>query len=272
MIEKAPIPKSRSEFIEELAEAIAEEYCPRNVIQPEFIAEENDITYSYNDYGLCFDGMLEHRYGDFHIYISLNQRLVHETSARSRFTFAHELGHYFLDEHRISLKNGKTPSHPSYNNFQSKNPIELEADLFAACLLMPKSRFEDISTSKVFSFSIIDMLSKKFNTSLSATLIRYASMERNHPICIVCSQNGKVKWHRRSKDFGFKYLKGYKNDISAWTVAGEFYSKRTKRTSNKEEVEAKEWFSIGGEYNRVIYEKCIYSDAQNLVMSVLWES
>jgi len=271
MTEKILIPKSRKEFIEELAESIAEDYCPRNVIQPELIAEENNVSYSYNDYGVCFDGMLEHRFGKFHIYISLNQRLVHETSARSRFTFAHELGHYFIDEHRISLKKGETPSHPSYNNFQSRNPIELEADLFAACMLMPKSRFEEISSNQVFSFNLIDMISKKFNTSLSATLIRYASIDINHPICIVCSQNGRVKWHRASKDFGFKYLKGYDEKVSAWTVAGEFYTKKIKRASDKEQVEAKEWFKIGDDYNRTLYEKCIYADYQNLVMSILWE-
>ncbi|WP_420583116.1 ImmA/IrrE family metallo-endopeptidase [Reichenbachiella sp.] len=265
------IQKSRKEFIEELAESVAEDYCPKNVIQPEIIADENGITYSYNNYGLCFDGMLEHRFGKFHIFISLNNRLVHESSPRTRFTFAHELGHYFIDEHRVSLKNGKTPSHPSYNNFQSNNPIELEADLFAACLLMPKSRFVELSEKKIFSFNLVDMISKKFNTSLSATLIRYASINSNHPICIICSQNGRVKWHRASNDFGFKYLKGYDENISPWTVAGEYYTKKIKRISDKEEVEAKEWYKIGEDYNRTLYEKCIYADTQNLVMSVLWE-
>jgi len=53
-----------------------------------------------------------------------------------RFSVAHELGHYFLDGHidHILPKDG---IHASRAGFVSADPYELEADSFAAGLLMP---------------------------------------------------------------------------------------------------------------------------------------
>ena len=271
MTGKNQIPKSRLEFLDELAECIADEYCSNNVVQPNLIAKSQGVNYSFNNYGLYFDGLIEHKYGKFHIYISLNEKLKHETSARARFTFAHELGHYFIDEHRNALRRGQTPSHPSFNNFTSKNPVEMEADYFAASLLMPRGRFVKDCEGKIFSYTLLDMLSKKYNTSLSATLIRFASIPKNHPICIICSKDGYIKWHRSSRDFPFKFLIGYNKKISAWTVAGEFFSSKTKRLTDREEVMANEWLEIDNSFNRKLYEKCIYADSINLVMSIIWE-
>lgn len=58
-----------------------------------------------------------------------------------RFTLAHELGHYFIDQHRRGLEEGKVRSHGSVVEFESELPIEQEADTFAASLLMPRERF-----------------------------------------------------------------------------------------------------------------------------------
>ncbi len=57
---------------------------------------------------------------------------------RTRFSIAHELGHYFLEPHRAYLRRtGK--SHPSKGEFLSDRTIEMEADAFAAGLLMPSA-------------------------------------------------------------------------------------------------------------------------------------
>ncbi len=55
-----------------------------------------------------------------------------EYSRRMRFTIAHEIGHYFLHkfEERVSFRHKKTPE-------------ELEADEFAANLLMPANLVEE---------------------------------------------------------------------------------------------------------------------------------
>ena len=58
-----------------------------------------------------------------------------------RFSIAHELGHYFLDGHidHILPKDGV---HTSHAGFVSADPYELEADQFAAGLLMPSIPFK----------------------------------------------------------------------------------------------------------------------------------
>ena len=98
------ISKNRKNEIIDLAEFISEEYCSGGMVMPELIADRAGISYNYGEYGDCFDGMLEHDSGNFHIY--LNKYSI-QYPERLRFSFAHELGHYFIDDHRNSLKKGK---------------------------------------------------------------------------------------------------------------------------------------------------------------------
>jgi Zn-dependent peptidase ImmA (M78 family) len=125
------------ESLNELASSIADFHFPRGVINPEIIAEKNNITYSYGNYDDSFDGLIEFRNNKFHIYINVD-RLGHAYTERARFTFAHELGHFFIDSHRNSLKLGQSPSHCSFTGFVNNNKAERQADYFASCLLLPE--------------------------------------------------------------------------------------------------------------------------------------
>ena len=132
--------KRRETDLSELAESIADFYCPDGVVEPTVIAEKKGIFYCFGRYGNAFDGLIEQENRFFHIFIN-TERAGAETP-RARFTFAHELGHFFIDEHRQALLNGKTPVHPSFTNFSSKNIVEVEADFFASSLLLPDSRIK----------------------------------------------------------------------------------------------------------------------------------
>src|SRR5690606_6020210 len=124
-----------------------------------------------------FDGMLLYDTDsrDFHIHINIdngNKR----NSKRGRFTLAHEFGHFFLDEHRLGLKYGLLEPHASFYNINQKSLIELEADYFASCLLMPKDKFKNFSAeytrqtrNKKFSLDTILALSESFQTSVLST-------------------------------------------------------------------------------------------------------
>jgi len=130
------ISKDRKEEIAELAETVADEHCPTGRVDPVLIAKAKGITLSFGRYEDAFDGLLEHCCGRFHIYCNLD-RVERAGSPRARFTLSHELGHFYIDEHRNALKAGRAPSHPSFCDYESKNPVEQEADHFASCLLMP---------------------------------------------------------------------------------------------------------------------------------------
>lgn len=92
-----------------------------------------------------------------------------------RFSVAHELGHYFLDGH-IDHVLPKDGIHTSHAGFLSADPYELEADCFAAGLLMPKIPFKQIIRRHDPGLSIIETLANNCQTSLTATAIRYAEL------------------------------------------------------------------------------------------------
>jgi Zn-dependent peptidase ImmA (M78 family) len=270
---KYDILESRKTELSVLAEFIADEYFVDTFVCPYKLAKIYKISYTFEDYGNAFDGLLEHRSGKFHIYLN-NRNAKHIYQPRVRFTLAHELGHYLIDEHRNALKSGLTPSHPSFTNFSSDNEVELEADFFASSLLIPKSRLLKDVFRRKFSFNLIDELATKYQTSITATLIKFASIG-NHPIMIICSIDEKIKWFKYSDDFPFKYidaLPGFKVPVN--TSAGQyFYENGMKNEDEFEIIEAEDWFKLynDNDYGRKFYESCIYSDRNKFVLSVIWE-
>lgn len=271
---KYDISEYRKQELSDLAEFIAAEYFDDTLICPYKLVEIYGLTYSFEDYGDSFDGMLEHKYGRFHIYLN-SRHVKHRYQARVRFTLAHELGHYLIDEHRRALEMGLAPSHPSFTNFASDNEVELEADFIASSLLLPRKRLERDVLGRKFSFNLIEELSTKYQTSITATLLKFASIG-NHPLMIVCSVNGRIKWFRYSDDFPFKYinaLSGFK--VPKNTSVGEFfYEHGTRYDDSDEVVYAEDWFRLNNDddYGREFYEHCIYSEKNNFVLSVIWEN
>jgi Zn-dependent peptidase ImmA (M78 family) len=270
---KYDILEGRKKELSDLAEFIADEYFVDTFVCPYKLANIYGISYTFEDYGNAFDGLLEHRSGKFHIYLN-SRNAKHIYQPRVRFTLAHELGHYLIDAHRNALKSGLTPSHPSFTNFSSDNEVELEADFFASSLLIPKSRLLKDVFRRKFSFNLIEELATKYQTSITATLIKFASIG-NHPIMTVCSVDKKIKWFKYSDDFPFKYidaLPGFKVPVN--TSAGQyFYENGIKSDDEFEIIDAEDWFRLynDNDYGRKFYESCIYSDRNKFVLSVIWE-
>lgn len=252
-----------------MAEYTADLYFPTGTVLPETIATDNGISFNYGHYEDYFDGLLEQSNGRFHIYINLD-KVKRSDSPRGRFTFAHELGHYLLDEHRLALLAGKVPAHPSVTNFASRNLVEQEADYFAGVLLMPHARFVRDCQRLPMSLELVRSLALQYKTSLAATLLRYASIG-HHPIAVVCSQNGKILWQSRSDDFEFKYLKSGQGRVPLITVTGEYHS-RGKKYAAPEIIYAEDWFEFV-EYERNTFElkeQCFYFDGMAMALTVIW--
>lgn len=188
----------RIEEIESLAGYIAESYFGRNKINPLEIASRNNITFSFGDYQEYFDGLLEYMNKRFHIYININN-VNNQDHPRSRFTVAHELGHYFIEEHHNALVAGALP-HPSFTEFNSDNVIEKEADLFAASLLMPKNKFISSCKKAPMGAKGIVELSKIFSTSLMSTAIRYVE-NSTYPVIVIFWSNNERLWQKGSNSF-----------------------------------------------------------------------
>jgi hypothetical protein len=186
----------RADEIAELAEAVADEHCPRGVVAPEVIACASGITLSFGAYGEGFDGMLEHRGGRFHIFCNTDRVGVGD-SPRARFTLAHELGHFYIDDHRRALASGGIAAHPSQCDSESTVLAEQEADHFAANLLMPSGRFNALARGRARGLAGVLALAGAFKTSITSTAIRYASADISP--CAVVKWNWKgYAWKRLS--------------------------------------------------------------------------
>jgi Zn-dependent peptidase ImmA (M78 family) len=92
-----------------------------------------------------------------------------------RFSVAHELGHYFLDGH-IDHVLPQDGIHASHAGFVSADPYELEADYFAAGLLMPRGLFKRAIKQHDPGLLVIEAMASDCRTSLTATAIRYTEL------------------------------------------------------------------------------------------------
>lgn len=109
-----------------------------------------------------------------------------------RFSIAHELGHYFLPGHIDAvLSNGDV--HESYAGFASGNRYEMEADHFAATLLMPRNLFTEALRTAGEGLEAIEKLAARCCTSLTATAIRYTRLTHD-PMAIVISTGDRINY------------------------------------------------------------------------------
>jgi hypothetical protein len=111
---------------------------------------------------------------------------------RTRFSIAHELGHYFLEKHhRYLVRGGST--HRSKSEFFSHAQIEREADAFAAGLLMPRRLMRPLVNSGELSLERIEGLAGYFETSRVSAAIRAVQLS-DFPCALAGIRGGAVAW------------------------------------------------------------------------------
>ncbi|MDF4203901.1 ImmA/IrrE family metallo-endopeptidase [Maribacter sp. SA7] len=253
--------------IKNLAEIIASEYQEK-ITPLDKIVEDEGLRVFYDSYGKnTFDGMTLYENGRFSIHINTDLGNSHD-SAKGRFTLGHELGHYYIDSHRIGLKKGLLKPHPSRTNRQQFNKIEREADFFASCLLMPETRFSKDVYKKPFDIGLIDFLKEEYKVSRTAAAFRFADIG-NHSIMIIYGEAGKIKWYNCSEDFPYKYLLHEKN-VAPNSVMGEFFKDITDDIFKTEEIWAVDIFKYvkDDDINKKFFEHCI--TFRNRALSIVW--
>jgi len=193
--------------LERLAESIAA-IAPTSGkrISPELLARDEDITLSFGSYAEAFDGLLEWKRGRFHIYCNLD-RLESQSSARTRFTLGHELGHYFIDEHRRGLESGQVPSHGSWVEFVSELRVEQEADAFAAALLMPRERFLPLAAAGTGLPGIL-VAAEALGVSATAAALRYVRLDFGRAAVIRWRPDGSRAWRHTAASWRLSGIAG----------------------------------------------------------------
>lgn len=222
------------------------------------------------------------KYCDGRITFSSNRSLIKinsniEFPERKRFVAAHEIAH-----HRLH-KNMKLPP----DTFSTLNIIEgaekhlktgkheLEANQFAAELLMPSSVFLHLAKGKPFTPQLLRDLATRFKTSLTATAFRYVESDL-HPVCLVMTENGNVKYFKMSAG-----MKCWLGDITRLpppeqSVATEYIQKGYEYLYHLEEkaqqIMKSVWFSVREwEEDELFYEYCIPTKRYKTVLSIIWQ-
>lgn len=121
-------------------------------------------------------------------------------AARTRFSIAHELGHFELHRNKTGHVDCGRDQLNDWAGKKNEVDIEAEANEFAAELLMPEEFIRhDINKARP-AFAVIESLAERYQTSLFATTRRF--IELTHEACAaVFFKNGLVQYVWRSSLF-----------------------------------------------------------------------
>lgn len=124
----------------------------------------------------------------------------HQNAGFENFSVAHELGHYCLPDHpeQIMQSGGQHFSKAGFS--EGSLSIELEADHFAAGLLMPGYLVRKLIEESEVGLEGIRELAGSAKVSITAAAIRIAQCAR-FPICIVVSEGTAVRYAFPSESF-----------------------------------------------------------------------
>jgi len=187
--------------------------------------------------------------------------------SRKRFTLAHELGHYMLHK---DLAKSFVDDNRTLNNWHNEGNIEYEANTFASELLMPSNLFSEQVKGKPFKLSLLQEVSAYFQSSLTASALKYIYLG-DFPIMIIYCQNNRIKWKFQSEDFPLNWLP-IKSQVPECTVAGDYFHGNGLE-ENPVEIEAIEWFAedlnIEKHKHLKLWEQCfqVHDDS---IICMLW--
>jgi hypothetical protein len=121
-------------------------------------------------------------------------------ASRKRFTIAHEIGHFIIPHHRNL---GNICQERKIESFdRNLNRPEIEANEFAAELLLPSGTLQKRFNLAEFSLAQISAVAAEFGTSLTATT-RSFLMLTDLPCAMVWSVADRARWLVRSDAFRF---------------------------------------------------------------------
>jgi Zn-dependent peptidase ImmA (M78 family) len=150
------------------------------------IANDEGIRFKFADYpDNLWDGTLLFKGEKRAILVNTHRGLI----GRHNFTFAHELGHYFLAHQPTTTLDGRPIIRCTTADIRNNaNSNEVEANRFAAELLMPEERFRLDMAGAPIDFGLISSLSNKYMVSKHACGIRIANFTQNP--CVIIRTNG----------------------------------------------------------------------------------
>ena len=198
--------------------------------------------------------------------ITIDEKIHYEP--KKRFVIAHEIGHFRMHRH---LTPGFIDNERTLNEWYATGEHELEANCFSAELLMPEKLIRPLFKGAKFNLDLIYSVSDEFQTSVTATLLRYRDLG-DYPMALILVKNGVVQWSQFTTDFPLTFLP--KNSkVSALTVVGDYFVAGNELEEEPEKIPAVEWFpedfDIEKYQNWEFYEQCFHV-SKDSVLACLW--
>jgi hypothetical protein len=192
-----------------------------------------------------------------------------------RFSVAHELGHYLLPGHSELIFGDGSKIHESRGGFFSQDKYEVEADCFAAGLLMPRSLFVPAMDRAGDGIEAVKFLSGVCKTALTATAIRYAQCTAV-PFAFVMSCGNKIDYCFMSESLrnikDIHWLR--KGDAVPQNTATFYFNRDERKVSSSERAEGTcdllDWF--GGNRSIELIEDVLGLGSYAKTMTLLYAS
>ncbi len=146
--------------------------------------------------------------------------------------------------------------------------VERVADAYAADLLMPRYLFHPIAAEIARpSFVSIGALANRFDTSLTATAIRFIDMN-TAPAILVCHGPSGRKWFKAAKDVPSRWFP--RSDLYADSFAfGALFSDTVEKKPRK--IGAEAWFDRSDAERYDITEHTVKTSKDEIMMLLLLE-
>ncbi len=184
---------------------------------------------------------------------------------RKRFAIAHEIGHFVLHK-------GKSPlavcTDEDFQAWYKHSTDEAEANAFAAEMLMPADLFRERCVGEEPSFTEVIKLAEDFQTSLTATAIRYVELGK-HPCALIASKDSRIIWMSVHEDFPYRII-GRGSRLHKYSCANDYFETGSV-PEQAEPVSGIAWIEDLKHAKRCsVYEAVIPLKSYNTVLSFIW--
>lgn len=189
-------------------------------------------------------------------------------ASRTRFSIAHELGHFELHRHRSSSLSCDQGALNDWRVKRWTENLEEEANEFASELLMPESFIRAQIDAAQPSITFLEKLAERYQTSLFATTRRFMDLTRE-ACAAVFYKEGKVLYAWRS---GFFAEQRYRvvDQLDRYSYATDALA-GVGTPNYMTEVDSSLWLVLPP-YLRgePLFEQARYFPGLGLGMSLLW--
>lgn len=186
-------------------------------------------------------------------------------AGRRRFALAHELGHWLLHADRTQLFLCLQENLRDYD----ASAEEIEANAFAAALLLPRPMMLPEHLAAAPSLDVIAAIAARFNVTPMAAALRYVSAF-DQPVMVIFSREGKIAWWRRH-DARMKGLYCEKAQALSPLSCASAVAATGEPSGAMRPVAWEVWFPhLARRSGRALHEQAVRLEHAPIVMTLLW--